>query len=259
MWVRFLKYLQKIVEGRFKVGRGHGGGAIFQYNPDTGEFERTKFPVEWSRSGRGWTGEALVKVPEGTLLKYVKFEVPNPTTHYYIATSEGFKEVGYDTILKEIAKVDGSTVIAKCRQLKDLGVDDCYLYYVKGFFSDFFTPEYRGSKRRIENWVKALEMLRDIEKKIKSRVKELTGVEPVKLVRGGSHIMEALRPDHISKASICVKFPYLGTDKFKELARKFRYNYAYSCFEIPASALGEDLAKEIAETIYLRAGRYIRG
>jgi len=240
-------FLHKIIEGEFEVGRGYTGsgylaygGTLFEYNEDTGRFEFADFPVEWTWiSTTKRVGKAKVAVPVGTILKHILFRKKGNIVKYYLATEEGFKEVDYEEEKKIWEKVGEHEIIAKCNRLEELGVEDCWLFYVRGVLSNYFRPTTdEGEAHMIAEMLKKAE---GVLHEVKEKVKDLTGHEPLKLT-------------FLPRDTLCAKLPYLGREEFKKLAQKYPYNSWLSCFEIPVKEVGqvaEELKRILSKRYYL--------
>jgi len=254
-----VKLLAKDVEGEFEVGRGYTGsgylaygGALFIYDRDRGRFEPARFPVEWTWISTGKrVGKARVRVPVGTLLKHILFRKRGTIVRYYLATEEGFRELEYEEERKTWRRAGEHEVVAKCNKLEDVGVEDCWLFYVRGPLSLYFSPTTDPSEA--EDMARKLERVERVLHEVKERVRELTGHEPLKIlfkrklrVRtvDGRRVID--RVPHI-----CVKLPYLGREEFKRLAERYEYDWGDSCFMIPYKEFG-GRAEELEEMVKKR-------
>jgi len=229
------KIKEKLIEGKFEVGRGYTGsgrlgygGALYVYNKETGEFEYSEYPVKWTWISKlKRVGEAIVRVPVGTIIKHVLFRRKGRKVAYYLATEEGFKKIPYETKTKVIEKVGEHEIIARCNELQELGVEDCWLFYVKGSLSPVLQPSFESEI--VEEWKSKLEKAERILDSIRAKLTKLTGYEPVKF--------------WVRRHSVCVKLPFLGKEEFKKMVKKYQYDYSYSCFEIPSKNFVDEFKK----------------
>jgi len=256
--------LRGVVEAEFEVGRPlkeRVGGTLFAWNPEKREFEWLKAPVEWvEMSRRGVLGKAKVSVPEGSVLKYVRYTRGGTATEYYLATPEGLKPVEAEVAKRVVREFDGIQLAARCNVLKGVeGVEDC-LYYVSGLGTPvgagaaaYFKPTW--SREEAESYIPRLELLGEALREIRERVKGAAGVEPTRLVdvEFPLETRQARRP-----GSVCLSFPFLGREKFREIAGRFKYDDIDKCFWVPEEVVGSDvfekLKKALLKTAYLSRG-----
>lgn len=251
----FLRFKHEVVEGEFEIGKGYTGsgyfaygGALFVWDPERERFvsldeikDKIQETVSWEWISKGKrVGTATVRAPVGTILKHVLFRKKGNVVDYYVATEEGFKPVNYEERVDniyEVPEVGNTRVTAKCNELEDLGVEDC-LYYVVSFKS---VRASSNDKSKVEKWV---EKVKEFEKefdRLKEIIKEKIGIEPVGVKN--MSINKAL-----NEYKVCVKFPYLGKEKFKEISKEYPYDYYDKCFWVSDTQIGE--IRGVAEKLW---------
>ena len=223
--------LAKIIEGEFEIGKGLTGsgylaygGTLFRYNPETGKWENYQAEeVEWTWiSKKKRVGKAKVKVPVGTLLKHVLFRKGGNVTKYYLATEEGFKEIPYKEEKETVGDWELVKMFKKCKVLEDVGVEDCVYYVVpRSRTYHGLAVAMTSDEEEATEWMDKLSGVKKILEDIKDSIAEKVGVRPVSIV-----YMSVVR----GIGKVCAKLPYLGKEKFKEIASKYEYDYYDKCF-----------------------------
>jgi len=225
--------LAKIIEGEFEIGKGFTGsgylaygGTLFRYNPETGKWENYQAEdVEWTWISKNKRlGKAKVKVPVGTLLKHVLFRKRGNVTKYYLATEEGFKEIPYKEEKETVGDWELVKMFKKCKVLEDVGVEDC-VYYVVPRSRIYYghAVAMTNDEEEATEWMDKLSDVKKILEDIKDKIAEKIGIKPTSIA---NMTVNKFR----GEARVCAKLPYLGKDKFKEIASKYEYDYYDKCF-----------------------------
>jgi len=252
---RALAGLLSAARGEFEVGTHVG--SLFIWDPERREFRFYEAKVKWEEERRGrWRGRAVVEVPEGAVLKYVRYVKKGqpPVTEYYVARGGELVQADYETVRRVLKEVDGVRLEARCNVVRGTDAEDC-LYYVSGLGTRFgggaasyFQPTW--SREEAERYAARLEPLGEALKEIKRRVRELVGVEPTRLV----NVEFPLEAGPYSRPGrVCLALPFLGP-RFREVAGRFRYDDVDGCFWFGEDVLGREVFEKLKKALLKTAG-----
>jgi len=252
-----IRRLLEVVKAEFEVGRDRG--SVFVWNPEKGEFEFLEAErVRWERyARRGEAGVGEFSLPEGAVVKYVKYVrgLP-PDVEYYLAEPGGLRRLRYREVTRTEADFEGIKIMVSCNVPEGVeGVEDC-VYYIAGY-GDPLTRAIPGPLNLPTRWTsreetrrvaETLSRLAEAWRDVKERVRQAVGAEPVRLVDFEPEFVdEAERV--VVRGGVCVKLPYLGREKFREVAARFEYDDLRSCFWFRSDVIGRDAIEKLSRVI----------